>query len=181
MLTINVTVIPEQYDEETERFIDPVTVELQMEHSLVSISDWESKWHKSFLSTRELTDEETLDYIRFMTLTPNVPPDIYGYLSDENINAIKDYIANPMTATTFSDDKKQKGRQRIITSELIYCWMITAGIPVEFENWHLNRLITLLRVCAAENQQPKKRSARDIAQEHAMLNAQRRAKLNSKG
>lgn len=181
MLTITVTVIPEQFDEETEKFIDPVTVKLQMEHSLVSISEWESKWHKSFISTPELTDEETFDYIKCMTLTDNVPDEVYECLSDENIQEIKDYIANPMTATTFSDDKKGRGSREKITSELIYYWMITWNIPVKFEKWHLNRLITLIRVCSIKNQPSKKMSQKDIASRNAMLNAQRRAKLNSKG
>lgn len=181
MLTIHVTVIPEQYDEETNSFIDPVTVELQMEHSLVSISKWESKWHKSFISTPELTDEETLDYIKCMTLTPNVPADVYSLLSDDNVQEIKDYIANPMTATTFHNDKKGRGSREKITSELIYYWMITWNVPVEFENWHLNRLTTLIRICSLKNQPEKKMSQRDIASRNAALNAQRRAKLNSKG
>lgn len=181
MLTIVVTVIPEHYDEETEKFIDPVTVNLQMEHSLVSIHDWESKWHKSFLSTRELTDEETLDYIKYMTITPNVPSDIYGYLSDDNIREIRDYISDPMTATTFPEDRSKKGSREIITAELIYYWMIELRIPVEFEHWHLNRLLTLIRVCNVKNQPQKKMSKRDIASRNAALNAQRRAKLHSKG
>ena len=181
MLTINVTVIPEQYNEETERFIHPVIVTLQLEHSLVSISIWESKWHKSFLSTKDLTDEETLDYIKCMTRTPNAPPDIYSYLSEENIQEIREYIANPMTATTFSEDKNKKYSREKITSELIYYWMIAWNIPVEFENWHLNRLITLIRVCSVKNQTGKKMNQKDIASRNAALNAQRRAKLNSKG
>lgn len=181
MLTINVMVIPERYDEETEQFVPPVYVTLNMEHSLVSISKWESKWHKSFLSTPDLTDEETLDYIQCMTLTPDVHPDVYSYLSEENVREIRDYIANPMTATTFSDDKKGRRSREIITSELMYFWMITWNIPVEFENWHLNRLITLIRICGIKNQPDKKMSQKDLASRNAALNAQRRAKLNSKG
>lgn len=181
MLTINVTVIPEQYDETKGAFVPPVTVPLQMEHSLVSISKWESKWHKSFISTPDLTDEETLDYMKCMTLTPNIPEEVYGYLTEENIKSIQDYIANPMTATTFPADKSGRGSREKITSELIYYWMITWNIPVEFENWHLNRLITLIRVCNIKNQPQKKMSQKDIASRNAALNAQRRAKLNSKG
>lgn len=181
MLTINVTVIPEQYDEVKQEFVDPVMISLDMEHSLVSISKWESKWHKSFISTPDLTDEETLDYIKCMTLTPNVPTEVYGYLSEDNVQTIRDYISNPMTATTFPADKSSRNSREKITSELIYFWMITWNIPVEFENWHLNRLITLIRVCNIKNQPQKKMSQKDIASRNAALNAQRRAKLNSKG
>lgn len=181
MLTIKVTVIPEHFDEEKEEFVPPVTIDLQMEHSLVSISDWESKWCKSFISSPNLTDEETFDYIKFMTRTPNVPEEIFERLSQDNIRQIKEYIEAPMTATTFSDNKSKKGGREIITSELIYYWMIALQIPVEFEHWHINRLLTLIRVCNVKNEPPKKRSKSDIARENAMLNAQRRAKLKSKG
>lgn len=181
MLTINVTVVPERFDEENEEFVPPVTVELQMEHSLVSISEWESKWCKPFVSNPNMTDEETFDYIRFMTRTPNVPIEVFNCLSQENIKQIKEYIEAPMTATTFSEERNKKGGREIITSELIYYWMIALQIPVEFEHWHLNRLLTLIRVCNVKNAPPKKRSKNDIAREQAMLNAQRRAKLKSKG
>lgn len=181
MLTINVTVIPEQFDEIEQKFVDPVVVSLDMEHSLVSISKWESKWHKSFLSTPDLTDEETLDYIKCMTLTTKVPNEVYGCLSEDNIQDIRDYISNPMTATTFPADKSGRNSREKITSELIYFWMITWNIPVEFENWHLSRLMTLIRICNIKNQPQKKMSQKDIASRNAALNAQRRAKLNSKG
>ena len=181
MLTLDVMLIPEQYDEEKEAFIPPVIVSLDLEHSLVSISKWESKWHKSFLSTKDLSDEETLDYIKCMVLTPNVSPEVYGHLSEENIQQIRDYIANPMTATTFREDKSGPASREKTTSELIYFWMITWNIPVEFENWHLNRLITLIRVCNIKNQQPKKMSQRDLASRNAALNAQRKAQMKTKG
>ena len=181
MLTLNVMLEPEQYDEEIQEFVPPVILTLELEHSLVSISKWESKWHKSFLSTKDLSDEETLDYIKCMVLTPNVSQEVYAYLSEENIQQIRDYIANPMTATTFREDKSGPSSREKITSELIYFWMITWNIPVEFENWHLNRLITLIRVCNIKNQQPKKMSQRDLASRNAALNAQRRAQMKTKG
>ena len=181
MLTINVTVVPEQYDEENGEFIPAVTLDLQLEHSLVSISEWESKWNKSFISNSNMTDEETFDYIRCMVRTPNVPQGILEFLTPDNVQQIKNYIEAPMTATTFSDNKSKKGGREIITSELIYYWMIALQIPVEFEHWHLNRLLTLIRVCNIKNEPPKKRSKSDIMRENARLNAQRRAQLNSKG
>lgn len=181
MLQIVIPVTEERWDEDKEEFISAEEVTLQLEHSLISISKWESKWCKSFLSSNEKTYEETIDYIKCMTLSRNVNPDVYARLTNTNIEQINDYISAPMTATYFSDDKN-KGRSREqITSELIYYWMIALNIPVEFEKWHLNRLLTLIRVCNVKNQPPKKMSKRDIMSRNAALNAQRRAQLNTKG
>ena len=181
MLQITIPLTEEQWDEEKEEFISAEEITLQLEHSLISISKWESKWCKSFLSSNEKTYEETIDYIKCMTLSRNVNPDVYARLTNINIEQINDYISAPMTATYFSDDKN-KGRSREqITSELIYYWMIALNIPVEFEKWHLNRLLTLIRVCNVKNQPPKKMSKRDIMSRNAALNAQRRAQLNTKG
>ena len=150
-----------------------------LEHSLISLSKWESKWCKPFISS-EKTDEEFLDYIKCMTLTQNVPSDIYDRLSVENINEVMKYINAPMTATTFSK-YNQKPNREVITSELIYYWMITLNIPVEFEKWHINRLITLIRICEIKNSQPKKQSKREIMSRNAALNAARRKQLHTKG
>lgn len=181
MLVITVPAI-EGFDDEKQEFV-PLGKEqtLQLEHSLVSLSKWESKWNKAFLSKEEKTLEETVDYIRCMTITQNVNPDVYNRLSHSNIEEINDYISAPMTATTFHGDS-QKGRGReIVTSELIYYWMISLNIPMECQKWHLNRLLTLIRVCNIKNTPPKKRSKKDIASQYAALNAARRKQLNSKG
>lgn len=173
---------PEVWDSKSHEFIqEEVVAVLELEHSLVALSKWESKWHKPFLHSKNMTDEETLDYIKFMTLTKNVEPLVYDLLSPKNIEEIKNYIDNPMTATTFSNTSKGKNSREIITAELIYCWMITLNIPVEFQNWHLNKLITLIRVCEMKNQSPKKKNKRDIMNEYAALNEARKKKLNSKG
>ena len=153
---------------------------LCLEHSLVSLSKWESKWCKPFLSS-DKTDEEFLDYIKCMTLNPKVPDEVYYQLTNDNIQAIVDYINAPMTATTFSEDKTKKPNREIVTAELIYYWMIELKIPVKFEKWHIKRLLTLIRVCEIKNQPPKKQSKRDIMSRNAALNAARRKKLNSKG
>lgn len=181
MLTIKVTLGQEYFDYETEEFVEAESCVLQLEHSLVSISEWESKWNKPFLSNTAMTDEETLDYIRCMTLTENIDPSVYEHLSTENVNQIQKYIEAPMTATTFSQDKSGKGGREIVTAELIYYWMIALTIPFECQYWHLNRLLTLIRVCNIKNQPPKKMSKREIMSRNAALNAQRRAQLNSKG
>lgn len=173
-------VIPETelWDEKKQEFVYTKAVSLRLEHSLVSVSKWESKWRKPFIKTFSdksgLSSDELIDYIRCMTLTQNVDPSVYLNLTRDNYKQIIAYIDAPMTATWFSDEKKAKPNRRVITSELIYCWMIDFGIPFECQKWHFNRLITLLRVCEAEHRQPKKRSQSDILRKHARLNKQRR-------
>lgn len=181
MLRITIPITSEGWDEEKQEFIQPEEQVLELEHSLVSLSKWESKWCKSFIENKELTTEETIDYIKCMTLTKNIDEAVYSCLTNENISEINNYIAAPMTATTFSNDKGGKGGREIITSELIYYWMIALNIPFECQNWHLNRLLTLVRVCNIKNAPPKKMSKRDIASRNAALNAQRRAQYNTKG
>lgn len=181
MLTITVTIGQECFNDETGEFLEAESCELQMEHSLVSISKWESKWNKPFLSNSDMTDKETLDYIQCMTLTENVDPTIYNRLDRENIEQIKAYIEAPMTATTFSNNKAGKSGREIITAELIYYWMIALNIPFECQYWHINRLLTLVRVCNIKNQPPKKMSRREVMSRNAALNAQRRAQLNTTG
>ena len=181
MLQIEVPLTREGWDEEKQEFIPPKKQVLNLEHSLVSLSKWESRWCKSFISNNNKTEEETLDYIKCMTLTQNVNPEVYEHLTNENIKQINDYIGAPMTATYFSEDKRGKSNREIITSELIYYWMIAANIPFECQKWHLNRLLTLIRVCGIKNEPPKKRSKREIMSRNAALNAARRQQLNSKG
>lgn len=188
MLTITIPA-GEAFDESTNRFIITEKEQvLQLEHSLISISKWESKWKQPFLDkSKEKTNEQVMDYIRCMTINPNVDPNVFERLTLENVEEIKNYIEDPMTATWFSEDKKSsngKGTRRakdIVTSEIIYYWMISFGIPVEFEKWHLNRLITLIRVCSIKNTPQKKMSKTDLASRNKMLNDARKAALHSKG
>lgn len=133
------------------------------------------------MSKQAKTTEETIDYIKCMTLTQNVQPEVYNYLTNSNIEEINKYIEAPMTATSFRDDGSSKKNKKIVTSELIYYWMISHNIPFECQKWHLNRLLTLIRVCSAESQPPKKMSKRETASTYAALNAERRKQLNSKG
>lgn len=178
-------VIPpgEKFNEATNEFIYIKEQRLQLEHSLVSLSKWESRWHKPFLSSKNKnkTQEEIIDYIRCMTITQNVDPSIYYNLSKENCDKIQAYIDDPMTATTFNDANRPKTNTEIITSELIYYWMIAYNVPVEFEKWHLNRLLTLIKVCSIKNAPPKKMSRREIVNRNKALNASRRQALHSKG
>lgn len=180
MLTIT---IPERelWDEERAEFVSVKEQTLQLEHSLVSLSKWESKWKKPFLTKEDKTPEETIDYIRCMTLTPNVKPEVYKCLTHDNIAKINNYISDPMTATTINMHGLSKGGKEIVTSELVYYWMVALNIPFECQKWHLNRLITLIQVCNVKNTPPKKMSKRDIMSRNAALNAARRKKYNSKG
>lgn len=155
--------------------------DIQLEHSLVSISKWEQKWHKPFLGTKEKTQEEIADYIGCMCMTQNVNPEVFKFLSESNLREIEEYIADPMTATTFSD-KKNGGSNEILTNEIIYWQMITLGIPVEFQKWHLNRLLTLIKVCSIKNNPNKKKLSRsEIIQRNKELNRARRAANHSAG
>jgi len=180
MLRITIPAV-ELWDERKQEFIITKEQTLQLEHSLVSISKWESKWCKPFLTKQEKTFEETLDYIKCMTLTQNVDPEVYNYLTNENIKEINEYIGAPMTATYFSDEKTSKTSSEQVTAELIYYWMIAFNIPFECQKWHLNRLLTLIKVCSIKNQPPKKRSRKEIMSRNAALNAARRKQLNTKG
>lgn len=173
----------ELWNEKEEVFQYTKEYSLTLEHSLVSLSKWESKWQKPFLNPKkEKTIEETIDYIRCMTLTQNVDPKCYDYLTNENLREINDYIDAPMTATVFFEDKnKFIGPRETITSELIYYWMIALNIPMECQKWHLNRLFTLIKVCSIKNRPAKKRNSRETMRKYASMNAARRKKYNTRG
>lgn len=179
MLKITVPGI-EQFDEEKGEFLSSKETTLQLEHSLVSLSKWEAKWCKPFLSKETKTTQETIDYIRCMTITQNVDENVYLAITNENMAAVREYIEAPMTATTFSKDSHSKNKE-IITAELIYYWMIALNIPVDFQKWHLNRLLTLINVCHIKNSPPKKMSKNDIASRNRSLNAARKQALNTRG
>lgn len=166
----------ELYDEIREEFIHTNPCTIRLEHSLVSLSKWESKHRKPFLRSRnELTRDEMIDYVRCMTITQNVPQDIYYSLSDKQINEIFQYVDDPMTATWFSDNKtKSPPSREVITSEIIYYWMTSCDIDWKAEKWHLNRLLTLIRVCNAKNGNSGKMNKRDIMKQNREINAARR-------
>lgn len=177
-------VVPETdfFDEATSDFIKVNETKLTLEHSLVSLSKWESKWKKPFLSS-EKSLEEIRDYVRCMTLTQNVKPEVYIALNKDNINDVINYIDDPMTATWFNEDesKSPTRKKEIITAEIIYYWMISLQIPVEFQKWHLNRLMTLIKVCSIKNAPDKKMDKKALLSRNANLNAARRAAMRSRG
>lgn len=179
MLTV---VIPksEFWDEKKEAFINIEGCSFNIEHSLVSLSKWESKWKKPFLSKDNKTKEEQLDYIRCMTITQNVDPKVYNFISNKQFMEIDNYINNSMTATTFSDSNTNN-KNEIITAEIIYYWMITLNIPFECQKWHLQRLLTLIKVCSIKSSPQKKMTTREIMSRNKSLNKARKAKYNTKG
>lgn len=171
--------VPGQEFFDGEEFTHTKDQTLQLEHSLVSVSKWEAKWHKPFLSEKPLSHEEFVDYIRCMTITQNVNPTVYLGLTAKNLKEVSAYLNESMTATTFP--KNQRGRREIITAEIIYYWMVSYGIPFECQKWHLNKLLTLINVCNAKSQKPKKMSKAEIFAQNRAINAARRKRFNSRG
>lgn len=172
----------EYFDERTNEFITVKGQVLQLEHSLVSISKWEAKWNKPFLSKEKKTVEEFLDYVRCMTLTQNVNPMVYKNINDSIAKQIMEYIEAPMSATWFNEAKSAPRRSsEVVTSELVYYWMVALQIPFECQKWHFNRLMTLIRICNIKNAPKKKMSKSEILSRNAALNAARRKSMGSAG
>ena len=180
MLTITVGAT-KSFDDETQLFTSEGGVELQLEHSLVSLSKWESMHEIPFLGPKPKTPEQLLSYIECMVLTENPPGNFLEKLSKENVEEIQAYIDRKMTATWFSEIQRQTGAQETITAELVYYWMTVFHIPFECETWHLNRLFTLIRICSLKQDKPKKMSRAEVAQRNRELNAQRKAQLGTRG
>jgi hypothetical protein len=173
----------EIYDDATKQFIAE-TFELELEHSLASLSKWEAIFEKPFLGSdgkSEKTSEEVFEYVKLMTLTPNVPEEVFNKLSVANFTEIERYIQAKASATWFSDGPDQRRTHQIITAEVIYSWMIDLNIWLECERWHLSRLFTLIRVCSQKNAPQKKMGRNELLQKQRELNAQRRAKLGTSG
>ena len=167
-------VLSEGYDQSTRKFVEGETVELELEHSLVSLSKWESHFEKPFLSNEDKSLDETLWYVKAMCLTPNIPDSVWDHLSKKNIEAINKHINAKMTATWFTESKTTGKSSETITAELVYFWMISWQIPFECQYWHFNRLLTLIKVCQHKNQPDKKMSRGELMQRHRSLNAKRR-------
>lgn len=171
----------EFFDEEKQEFIELKEQKLQLEHSLISLSKWESKWKKPFLDEKPHSLDETIDYIRCMTLTQNVDPIVYKTLPQSCIEKISSYIDDSMTATWFNDQGEKSSKKEIQTSEVIYYWMIKMGIPFECQKWHLNRLITLIRVCIISEGGQKKMSKEETIRSNKELNEARKKQYKTKG
>lgn len=173
-------VLSESYDDDKQEFVNE-TVELELEHSLVSLSKWESKHEKPFLGNKDKTNEEAIDYVRCMILTPDFDPEVLNYLNEDNLSEVNTYIEAKMTATWFRESKDNRPNREQITSELMYYWMSSYQIPWEAQYWHLNRLFTLIRVFNAKNATQEKKTPQQIAAERRALNEQRRKQNNTKG
>lgn len=171
----------EFFNEEQSTFETVGDVELELEHSLVSLSKWESKFKKPFLTNESKEKQELYYYIEAMIISPIYPPDLYARLSSENIQQVQEYIESSESATTFGRMPDVKGRGEVVTSELIYYWMVAFNIPFECEYWHLNRLFSLIRICNIKTSKPKKMSRSELARRNHELNAVRRAQYNTSG
>lgn len=180
MLIVNVSG-GEAFNEESQTFEVRPDFVLELEHSLISLSKWESLAHKPFLGAEHKTNKEILAYIEAMILNPTYPENIVSWLSDKNLRDIKEYIESPASATTFGQMPERRGRGEVITAELIYYWLVAFNIPFEVERWHLNRLFALVRICNIKNQKPTKQSKSDIMRRNRELNEQRKAKYGTSG
>lgn len=179
MLNIVIPAV-ELYDESLEMFVNIRERSLQLEHSLVSLSKWEQQWNKPFLTKVKKTPEESVDYIRCMTITQNVDPEVYKFITNDILEQVGQYIEKTMTATIFSETEKTINKE-VITAEVIYYWMIALNIPFECQKWHLDRLLTLINVCNIKNQPKKKVNKKQIMDRNRRLNEQRRQAMNTKG
>lgn len=170
------------WDERRNEFVTSPAVTLVMEHSLISLSKWESKWKKPFLTNKTKTDAELRDYIRCMVISPNnVDDNVFLMMSPSAMQEVYNYVNESQTATTIRKNGNQKKSSEIPTSELIYYWMITNGIPMQCEKWHLSRLLTLIEVCNVKSEKPKKMSQKELYNRNAAINARNKAKYHTKG
>lgn len=170
----------EFWDEENQVFVYTDEYKISIEHSLASVAEWEAKYKKPFLNT-ERTLSETVDYIRMMSVTTGIPDTAYAYITPDNIRDIEEYMNDSHTATWFAKEDGTSQNREVITAEIIYYWMIAQQVPMECQHWHLQRLITLIRVCSEKNKPQKKMSRHDLIQRNRALNEARRKKLNSRG
>ena len=170
----------EMFDEETNTFYTTPRTVLNLEHSLLSLKKWESKWKIPFLSTNDKTIEQSIDYIRCMTLNQNVDPLVYQNITPIIMLEVQEYINDPMSATTFKENKTTS-RKQIVTSEIIYYWMVSYQIPFETQKWHLNQLLALIHVCENKNAPKKNMSRREIMAQNRALNEARKLRTGSSG
>lgn len=182
MLTVTVPAA-ELFDEKREMFINTAETVLTLEHSLVSVSKWEAKTHKPFLSEGTKTVSDILDYMRCMTLNDVADDNVYYAVTGSIIDRVRKYIDDPATATWFTDEESKPGSSEVVTSELVYYWMTALKIPFKpCEDWHFNRLMTLIRICGIKNDpKPKQMSMAEIMRRNARLNEERKKAWGTTG
>lgn len=178
---LRIVIGDESFNDETQTFETINDVSLDLEHSLLSISKWESKFEKPFLGPGKKSSDELFEYIKAMVLTSDVDLDVLNKCSQKNLDLIQEYIDSSQSATTFGVMPERRGPGEVITAELIYYWIVSFNIPFECQTWHLNRLFALIRICNIKNSKPKRMSRNEIAQRNRDLNAKRKAELGTKG
>ena len=186
---IQIVVPKSEVFDNTNQIFRRVTKEttLQLEHSLISLQKWEARWHTPFLVKKGKTLEQTIDYIRCMCLTPNVKEDVFYCIPKSEMTRIANYIDDPMTATTVTTRGKGPGpkkKNKIVTAEVIYYWMISLNIPNEYRKWHLNQLLMLIRVINAENASNdpnNKRKKHEVLADYRAINEANKKRFNTKG
>lgn len=171
----------ESFNNEEQTFETLNDVVIELEHSLLSVSKWESKFQKPFLAAGKKTSEELFEYLKAMVVTPSIDLDVLYSCSQKNLDTIQEYIDSSQSATTFGVMPERQGLGEVITSELIYYWIVAFKIPFECQTWHLNRLFALIRICNIKNSKPKPMSRMELAQRNRELNAKRRAELGTTG
>lgn len=182
MITIDLGSL-EYYDSSKNEFVYEEGGKARFEYSLKMLYEWEGKWKKAFLKdNKDLTTEEAVDFYMTMALDPIDQK----FMTGEVMETLSKYINDSQTATTFTDLKGQNennslSKGKVYTSEELYAMMITSNVPLDFENRNLNRLIAILRIISAQNNPPKKMSTNEIYKQNATLNAERKARLNTKG
>ena len=177
-LTINIT--DEYWDNDKQEFSYPTKATITLEHSLLSISKWEAKWHKPYMGSENKTPGEFFSYIQCMSLKGEIDNTTIASLTRKNLEDILNYIEDPMTATTVKEDSSSVCGvpKTFVTSELLYSYMVNYRIPVEFEKWHLNRLLILIKVLNEQNKEPKKRSERELIRDYAKIREANRKKFH---
>jgi len=171
----------ESFDEATNRFVVTKATILEFEHSLASLSKWESTFERPFLSNDKKSSEEVIAYVEMMLLTPDVSVETLESLTQVHYDKINQYISSKQTATTINEVRKGGRGGEVITAEIIYYWMVSMGIPFECQYWHLNRLLMLIKVINRKNEPSRKLGRNEAARKQRELNEQRRAQFNTRG
>lgn len=155
-------------------------VRLQFEHSLRSLSKWESKNKIAFLAGREKTPAQMVDYYRCMLLSPE-DPDLVYLLDPSQMEELTNYINENQTASSVPNEGPTQYNPETTTSELVYFWMTALKINWEAQDWHFSRLMMLVQITSYKQQPPKKRNPREVLSDMRRENERRKKLFNTSG